>query len=86
MIALGGKHHAGKGEASLAGDLLVVLSLGIALFWILLNKKLMAKHSHIVVTAYGVLLGTLILGEPLSPRLAVAGAIVLAGMTLVRGK
>ena len=31
-----------------------------------------------------VLLGTLILGEPLSPRLAVAGAIVLIGMALVR--
>ena len=28
--------------------------------------------------------GTLILGEPLSPRLAVAGAVVLAGMSLVR--
>ena len=33
-----------------------------------------------------VLLGTLILGETLSPRLAVAGGIVLAGMSLVRGK
>jgi drug/metabolite transporter (DMT)-like permease len=31
-----------------------------------------------------VLLGTLILGEALSPRLAVAGAIVLVGMALVR--
>lgn len=31
-----------------------------------------------------VLLGTLILGEPLSPRLAVAGAVVLVGMALVR--
>lgn len=31
-----------------------------------------------------VLLGTLVLGEPLSPRLAVAGTIVLIGMGLVR--
>lgn len=31
-----------------------------------------------------VLLGTLVLGEPLSPRLAVAAAIVLTGMGLVR--
>ena len=61
LIALGGKHHAGRGEASLAGDLLVVVSLGIALFWILLNKKLMQRHSHVVVTAYGVFLGTLML-------------------------
>lgn len=31
-----------------------------------------------------VLLGTLVLQEPLSPRLAAAGAVVLAGMALVR--
>jgi drug/metabolite transporter (DMT)-like permease len=31
-----------------------------------------------------VLLGTLVLQEPLSPRLAVATAVVLAGMALVR--
>jgi len=61
LIALGGKHHAGAGEATLAGDLLVVLSLGIALFWILLNKQLMERHSHVVVTAYGLLLGTMML-------------------------
>jgi drug/metabolite transporter (DMT)-like permease len=61
LIALGGKHHAGAGEATLAGDLLVVLSLVIALFWILFNKQLMERHSAIVVTAYGLLLGTLML-------------------------
>ena len=61
LIALGGKHHAGAGEASLAGDLLVVVSLMIALFWILLNKKLVERHSPIVVTAYGLGLGTLML-------------------------
>jgi drug/metabolite transporter (DMT)-like permease len=61
LIALGGKHHAGKGEASLAGDLLVVLSLAIALFWVLLNKRLMTQLSHVVVTVYGLLLGTLML-------------------------
>jgi drug/metabolite transporter (DMT)-like permease len=31
-----------------------------------------------------VALGTLVLGEPLSPRLAASGAVVLAGMALVR--
>ena len=56
LIALG--HHAtGKGQPTLAGDLLVVVSLMIALFWILLNKKLMERHSPIVVTAYGLFLG-----------------------------
>jgi len=61
LIALGGKGHARTGEASLEGDLFVVLSLAIALFWILLNKQLMNRHSPIVVTAYGILLGTLML-------------------------
>jgi hypothetical protein len=38
-----------------------VLSLAIALGWILLNKRLMDRHSPVVVTAYGLLLGTLML-------------------------
>jgi drug/metabolite transporter (DMT)-like permease len=60
LIALG-RHGVGAGEPSLTGDLLIVLSLGIALGWILLNKRLMDWHSPIVVTAYGLLLGTLML-------------------------
>jgi drug/metabolite transporter (DMT)-like permease len=60
LIALG-RHATGAGNPSLTGDLLVVLSLTIALFWILLNKRLMDRHSPIVVTAYGLLLGTLML-------------------------
>ncbi len=60
LIALGG-HHGGKGQATLAGDLIVVVSLAIALGWILLNKKLMEKHSAIVITAYGTFAGTLML-------------------------
>lgn len=60
LIALG-RHATGAGQPSLKGDLLVVLSLAIALFWILLNKRLMDYHSPIVVTAYGLLLGTLML-------------------------
>ena len=50
-----------KGGATLAGDALVVVSLMIALFWILLNKQLMERHSHVVVTAYGLALGTAML-------------------------
>ena len=57
-----GAHHSGAGQATLAGDLLVVVSLAIALGWILLNKSLMEKHSAIVVTAYGTFAGTLMLG------------------------
>lgn len=60
LIALG-RHATGIGQPSLKGDLMVVLSLAIALFWILLNKRLMDRHSPIIVTAYGTLLGTLML-------------------------
>lgn len=85
LIALGGKHHAGVGEASLAGDLLVVVSLAIALFWILFNKQLMTRHSPIMVTAYGVLLGTLMLGVWVLARYGmppVAGVSLKAWMAL----
>ena len=63
LIVLGS--HRGpstRGQPSLAGDLLVVFSLFIALFWILFNQRLMRRHNHIVVTAYGIALGTVMLG------------------------
>ena len=62
LIAMGGRHGAAaEGGPSLVGDLLVIVSLTIALAWILLNKWLMDRHSHIVVTVYGLLLGTAML-------------------------
>ncbi len=61
LIALGGSHHATANGPSLTGDLLVVFSLLIALFWILFNQRLMQLHSHVVVTAYGVVAGTVML-------------------------
>ncbi len=61
LIALGGTHHSALGGPTLAGDLLVVFSLFIALFWILLNQRLMRRHSHIVVTAYGIAIGWVML-------------------------
>ena len=89
LIALGGSHA--KGGATLEGDLLVVVSLMIALFWILFNKRLVERHSPVVVTAYGLLLGTLMLmvwvplrygmppvtGVSLKAWLALAGSGVL---------
>jgi drug/metabolite transporter (DMT)-like permease len=92
LIAFGG--HA-KGGATLAGDALVVVSLMIALFWILFNKQLMERHSHVVVTAYGLLLGTVMLvvwvpvrygmppvhGVSLKAWLALAGSGVLCTAT-----
>ncbi len=61
LSALHHSSHAIGGDPTLHGDLLVVVSLMIALFWILLNKRLMATHSAIVVTAYGLAAGTLML-------------------------
>jgi drug/metabolite transporter (DMT)-like permease len=62
LIVLGG-HETGTPGAtpSLTGDLLVVLSLVIALGWILMNKSLMLVHGPLAVTAYGILAGTLML-------------------------
>jgi drug/metabolite transporter (DMT)-like permease len=60
LIALGGGSHA-EGGATLEGDLLVVVSLLIALFWILINKELVERHSPVVVTTYGLGIGTLML-------------------------
>jgi drug/metabolite transporter (DMT)-like permease len=55
-------HHASRADRpSLGGDLLVVLSLLIALVWILLNKRLMQRHSAVSVTIYGIAAGTAML-------------------------
>ena len=74
LIAVSG---GGMGAASLMGDLLVVGSLMIALFWVLLNKRLMERQSHVVVTAYGVLLGTAMLAVwvPLRYGMPPAGGV-----------
>jgi drug/metabolite transporter (DMT)-like permease len=61
LIALGARHATGANRPTLAGDLLVVLSLVIALAWILINKRLMQRHSPVTVTAYGVAAGTAML-------------------------
>jgi drug/metabolite transporter (DMT)-like permease len=61
LIVLGGAHATGRGGPSLEGDLLVVLSLCTALAWILLSKRLMLNHSPVVVSAYTILSGTVML-------------------------
>lgn len=99
LIVLGGRHHASKQGPSLAGDMLVVLALVIALGWILMNKHLMEMHSPTVVTAYGVLSGTammipfvlLVSGPPplhgVSPKvwlaLAASGVLCTACTTML---
>jgi drug/metabolite transporter (DMT)-like permease len=58
LVTLGGSRAAaGREFPTLAGDMLVVASLVIALAWILLSKKLMETHSPPVVTAYTILTG-----------------------------
>jgi len=75
LIAFGAREtaHGAGGPAgpTLAGDLLVVLSLVVALGWVLMNKHLMERHSAIVVSAYGTTCGTamLALAVPLFYRL-----------------
>jgi drug/metabolite transporter (DMT)-like permease len=61
LITLSSTHAHTAGGPSLAGDLLVVLSLVIALGWILLNQHLLKTHPPIVITAYSVLSGALML-------------------------
>jgi drug/metabolite transporter (DMT)-like permease len=78
LIALGGSlSHALRGEPTLTGDLLIVVSLFTSLAWILLSKKMMRTHSPSVVTAYTILSGTLML------IVWVLGPLVLTPLTHV---
>src|ERR1700761_7671375 len=64
LVVLGGTqagNGAGHETPTLTGDLLVVASLVTALGWILLSKKLMFRHSPPIVTAYTILVGTVML-------------------------
>ncbi len=62
MVVLGGNRvTTGRETPTLAGDLLVIVSLISALAWILLSKKLMETHSPPVVTAYTIYSGTVML-------------------------
>jgi drug/metabolite transporter (DMT)-like permease len=61
LITLGHSATASANGPTLRGDLLVVVSLVIALGWILTNKDLIERHSPTVVSAYGITVGTLML-------------------------
>lgn len=58
VVLGGGKSGGGYEVPTLGGDLLVLASMGAALAWILLSKKLMETHDPPVVTAYTILAGT----------------------------
>jgi drug/metabolite transporter (DMT)-like permease len=64
LIVLSSTHHAAGDTANhptLVGDLLVIASMIIALAFLLLNKQLVRTHSALRVTAWGMLMGTLML-------------------------
>lgn len=61
LIALSSQHHPGTNGPSLRGDLMIVLSLLLSLGWILLNQRLVQRHSPLVITAYGLGTGTIML-------------------------
>jgi drug/metabolite transporter (DMT)-like permease len=61
LIAFGAS--SGEGQASLSGDLLVVLSLFTAIAWILISQRLMksGRYSPVAASAYVITAGTLML-------------------------
>ncbi len=62
LVVLGGSRTTtGNETPTLAGDMLVVASLIVALAWIILSKKLLETHSAPVVSGYTILAGTLML-------------------------
>jgi drug/metabolite transporter (DMT)-like permease len=76
LVVLGASHgKAGRETPTLAGDLLVIVSLIMALAWVLLSKKLMESLSPRVVSAYTILSGTAMLA------LIVLGPWALAPLT-----
>ena len=61
LIALSGKRASSAPHASVRGDLLVVLSMFAAIAWILISKRLMRRHSAVMVTAFVYWIGAAIL-------------------------
>jgi len=61
LIALSDKTVTATSHASVRGDLLVLLSMFAAIAWILISKRLMRRHSAVMVTAFVYWIGTAIL-------------------------
>jgi drug/metabolite transporter (DMT)-like permease len=78
LSGVGGGHlpTQAANASSLTGDLLVVASMFVALGWILINQNLMKRHSPLVITAYGVFSGTVMMA---------AWVLVVDGAPPVRG-
>jgi drug/metabolite transporter (DMT)-like permease len=67
LIVLSSEMHPTHGSAgpgghpTLAGDLIVILSMVICVAYLLLNKQLLRTHSALTVTAWGMTVGTAML-------------------------
>ncbi len=61
LIAMSSKTASGPAHASILGDLLVVFSMLAAIVWILISKRLMQRHSALMVTAAVFWIGTVLL-------------------------
>ena len=62
FIAFGHSSPSARGDTpSMIGDLMIVVSLMISLVWILMNQRLLRDHSPLIVTAYGLMTGTVML-------------------------
>ncbi len=62
LISLSGTRHLVSAQGpSFIGDMLVVISLFIALGWVLINRELMYRHSPMTVTVYSILTGSVML-------------------------
>jgi drug/metabolite transporter (DMT)-like permease len=93
LIVLAGHHTSGGKGPSLIGDLLVLVSLLVSLFWILMNKRLMERHSPAVYTGSVMIAAWVFLhdgpppvhGVPLAAWLASAasGLLCTASATLL---
>jgi len=61
-IAFGHSAPSIRGDTpSMVGDLMIVVSLMISLVWLLMNQRLVRDHSPLIVTAYGLMTGTVML-------------------------
>jgi drug/metabolite transporter (DMT)-like permease len=61
LIALSSRGASGTVHASIRGDSLVVLSMFAAIAWILISKRLMRRHSAMMVTVFVYWIGILLL-------------------------
>jgi drug/metabolite transporter (DMT)-like permease len=61
MVALSSKTGPSVAQASTRGDLLVVLSMLASVAWILISKRLMRRHSPLMVTAFVFWIGSILL-------------------------